>query len=106
MKPSWRARLTAEREQLDSTNIRVISEPVVPRTRSWPPSVPQASLFGLVAGLALGVAGVLGYGIVRDIVGSPGPLLEGSTQEEWRSLPQRRSARDEMTSLLNKDVLG
>lgn len=62
-----RARLTAEREQLDTTNIRVISEPMVPRSRSWPPSVPQASLFGLLAGLALGVVGVLGYGILHDI---------------------------------------
>lgn len=101
-----RARLTAEREQLDSTNIRVISDPVVPRTRSWPPGVPQASLFGLIAGLALGVVGVLGYGILQDIARSQDSALKDSTQEQWPHLPQRHYARGEMTSLLNKDVLG
>lgn len=100
-----RARLTAEREQLDTTNIRVISEPIAPRTRAWPPSVTQASLFGFFAGLALGAIGVLGYGILSDI-NRPQPLSLSrpprDEQERPRS-PRRRYAREEMDSLLNDD---
>ncbi len=102
-----RARLTAEREQLDTTNIRVISEPIVPRTRSWPPSVPQSSLFGLLAGFALGVVGVLGYGILRDINRPHDKDREEPPPEgEWPYASHPGYLRNEMTSLLNKDVLG
>ncbi|MGD9479542.1 GumC family protein [Shinella sp. G-2] len=98
-----RARLTAEREQLDTTNIRVISAPIVPRTRGWPPSVPQASMFGLLAGLALGIVGVLAYGIVSDIHHAPAPAVTRTAQEERPRPSRRRHLRDEMTSLLNAE---
>jgi len=103
-----RARLTAEREQLDTTNIRVISEPVVPRTRSWPPSVPQASLFGLFAGLALGVIGVLGYGIVKDINREQDEVPMDPWQEERPRLPPRRDPvrKEVAASFVNEDALG
>jgi len=62
-----RANTIGERQQLDTTNIRVISAPVLPKSRSWPPSLTQASAFGGMAGMVLGIIAVLGAGIGREI---------------------------------------
>lgn len=72
-----RSRVASERQQLDSTNIRVISEPLTPTRRSWPPSLSQAAVFGGAAGFALGALGVLAFGVASDMrsgpVGAPAP---------------------------------
>ena len=72
-----RSRVASERQQLDSTNIRVISEPLMPTKRSWPPSLSQAAVFGGAAGFALGALAVLAFGVASDMrsspVGAPAP---------------------------------
>lgn len=62
-----RAREITEREQLDTTNIRVISSAVPPTTRSWPPSTAIATAAGGLLGLALGVMLVIAFGLARDM---------------------------------------
>jgi uncharacterized protein involved in exopolysaccharide biosynthesis len=62
-----RARQITEQRDLDTTNIRVISPPVPPKARSWPPSTSRLAGFGALAGMAIGVLAVLGTGIVRDM---------------------------------------
>jgi uncharacterized protein involved in exopolysaccharide biosynthesis len=47
-----RARQIAEREQIDTTNIRVITDPVAPISRSWPPPLLQLLALGAAAGFA------------------------------------------------------
>jgi succinoglycan biosynthesis transport protein ExoP len=69
-----RARQVTERQDLDTTNIRVISEPVPPKSRSWPPRTVQVAGFGALAGLVVGVMGVLGRGIWREMGGAPSRL--------------------------------
>lgn len=61
-----RTREVAEREQIDTTNIRVISEPAPPSKRTWPPSTIQLAALGGAAGLMLGGLGALGLGLWRD----------------------------------------
>lgn len=72
-----RARQITEREALDTTNIRVISPPILPRARSWPPSASRMAAFGGIAGLVLGVLSVLASGVWREVNGaaprSPAP---------------------------------
>jgi len=64
-----RTREVTERQQLDTTNIRIISPAVEPKSRSWPPSTLQVGAFGALVGLVLGVMGVLGKGIATDMSG-------------------------------------
>jgi uncharacterized protein involved in exopolysaccharide biosynthesis len=66
-----RAREITQRQNLDTTNIRVISPPVPPKARSWPPRTSQLAGFGAIAGMVLGVLGVLGQGLWREIGGVP-----------------------------------
>lgn len=66
-----RAREITQRQNLDTTNIRVISPPVPPKARSWPPRTTQLAGFGAIAGMVLGVIGVLGQGLWREIGGAP-----------------------------------
>jgi len=66
-----RAREITQRQNLDTTNIRVISPPVPPKARSWPPRTTQLAGFGAIAGMVLGVLGVLGRGLWREIGGVP-----------------------------------
>lgn len=58
-----RTQQIAEREQLDTTNIHVISEPLPPSGRSWPPRTAMLVIAGAIGGLAmgLGAAFVLGF---------------------------------------------
>lgn len=60
-----RARQVTERETIDTTNVRVISEPVPPKERSWPPRTAQLLGLGATAGLALGALLALVLGLSR-----------------------------------------
>ena len=57
--------------QIDAFNIRVISQPAPPETRSWPPRTLVLLAMGCLLGLGLGVAGVLLPGFARHY----GPML-------------------------------
>jgi uncharacterized protein involved in exopolysaccharide biosynthesis len=57
-----RAREMTEREQLDTTNVRVISPATPPMVRSWPPRGVVTASLGAGAGLGLGIALALGVG--------------------------------------------
>lgn len=65
-----RAREITEREQLDTTNIRVISTAVPPPARSWPPRTALVMAAGAAAGLALGLVLAIGLGVRRDMRGT------------------------------------
>lgn len=62
-----RARQVTEREQIDATNVRVISEAVPPPARSWPPRTLLLAILGAVGGLGLGLMIATGIGIGRDL---------------------------------------
>lgn len=72
-----RARQMTEREQIDSTNVQVISAPVEPLERSWPPR----NLYLLILGAAFGIA-----------VGAAVALIAGATGWRWRRRPATPSA--------------
>jgi len=50
-----RATQLTERQKLDTTNIRVITPPTAPDSRSWPPPAVQTTVAGLGGGVAGGV---------------------------------------------------
>lgn len=62
-----RARQITEREQIDTTNVQVISTAVPPSKRSWPPSTSIMIGAGAVAGFALGMLLAIAWGIIRDM---------------------------------------
>ena len=62
-----RARQITEREQIDTSNVRVISTAVPPPGRSWPPRTMLMILLGLVGGFFLGALLAIGRGISRDL---------------------------------------
>jgi succinoglycan biosynthesis transport protein ExoP len=62
-----RARQITEREQIDTTNVRVISTAVPPAGRSWPPRTVLVIGMGAFAGLALGMMVAVALGIWRDM---------------------------------------
>lgn len=62
-----RARQIAEREQIDTTNVQVISTAVPPQRRSWPPRTPLVAGAGAFAGFALGMLLAIAMGIMRDM---------------------------------------
>lgn len=62
-----RAREVTEREQIDTSNVRVISTPLPPTDRSWPPSTPVLVVLGLVGGLVIGALLSIVLGIRRDL---------------------------------------
>lgn len=62
-----RARQITEREQIDTTNVRVISTAVPPEGRSWPPRTVLVIAMGAFAGLALGLVIAVAVGIWRDM---------------------------------------
>lgn len=66
-----RARQITEREQIDTTNVRVISTAVPPPARSWPPRTVVVMALGGFAGLALGMLLALVMGIVGDMRRAP-----------------------------------
>jgi len=68
-----RAKQIAEREQIDTTNVRVISTAVPPAGRSWPPRTVVMVGLGAIGGLFLGLALAIGLGIRQDLRHAPAP---------------------------------
>lgn len=62
-----RARQITEREQIDTTNVQVISSAVPPSKRSWPPSTSILIGAGAVAGFGFGMLLAIAWGIIRDM---------------------------------------
>jgi uncharacterized protein involved in exopolysaccharide biosynthesis len=62
-----RARQITEQEQIDTTNVRVISTAVPPPGRSWPPRTVVVIAMGAFAGFFLGMMVAVGLGIWRDL---------------------------------------
>lgn len=62
-----RARQVTEREQLDSTNVRVISTAVPPAARSWPPRTVVMLGVGGVLGFIVGMLLAVVLGAMRDL---------------------------------------
>jgi uncharacterized protein involved in exopolysaccharide biosynthesis len=61
-----RAGQVAEREQLNTTNIRVITPALPPISRSWPPRMAVAMVGGGIAGLFLGAIFAICLGFLGD----------------------------------------
>ncbi|MGE7367465.1 GumC family protein [Neorhizobium sp. NPDC001467] len=53
----------SERQEIDTSNVRVISNPVPPKTRSWPPATPLLVAGGGVAGAVIGIGLALVFGL-------------------------------------------
>lgn len=75
-----RAQQVGERQQIDATNVRVISPPVPPKARSWPPRTLILLAAGAILGAMLGAGLALGLGLwrhlrspIRRIGGRPAP---------------------------------
>lgn len=68
-----RARQVTEQEQIDTSNVRVISTAVPPQARSWPPRTILLILVGAVLGFALGMLIAATRGALRDLRGSARP---------------------------------
>jgi len=62
-----RARQVAEQEQIDTSNVRVISTAVPPAGRSWPPPTLVLALLGALGGFGLGLLGAVIVGALRDL---------------------------------------
>ncbi|WP_420961621.1 GumC family protein [Brucella sp. IR073] len=62
-----RTRQLTEREQLDTTNVQVISAPTPPKGRSWPPSTKLLVALGAVGGFGLGLFLSIVWGIRQDM---------------------------------------
>lgn len=62
-----RARQVTEREQLDTTNVRVISTAVPPPARSWPPRTVVMLGAGAIGGFVLGMLLAVMLGVFRDL---------------------------------------
>jgi uncharacterized protein involved in exopolysaccharide biosynthesis len=65
-----RAKQVAEREQIDTTNVRVISPAVPPTDRSWPPKTVILLVAGAVGGFVSGMLLAVLGGIWRDLKGT------------------------------------
>ncbi|RVQ02598.1 GumC family protein [Sinorhizobium meliloti] len=64
-----RAQQITERQQIDTTNIRVISRALPPNARSWPPRTLILLIGGAVLGLAIGIAAALALGLWKFLRG-------------------------------------
>jgi len=74
-----RARQVTEREQLDTTNVRVISTAVPPPGRSWPPRTVVMLGAGAVGGFAVGMLLAVLFGILRDLRQPPRRRIAAAT---------------------------
>ncbi|WP_199085344.1 GumC family protein [Bosea sp. ASV33] len=68
-----RAGETAQRQQIDATDVRVITPAAAPLRPSWPPRPIVAAGAGLVLGLLLAAGALAGRGYLRAIRGSATP---------------------------------
>jgi uncharacterized protein involved in exopolysaccharide biosynthesis len=62
-----RAQQITQREQIDTSNVRVISTAVPPAARSWPPRTMVVMAGGGFGGLMLGIVLAIGLGILGDM---------------------------------------
>lgn len=62
-----RAQQITERQQIDATNVRVISKPVPPKARNWPPRTLLLLAAGAIGGFLLGLGIALGLGLWRTL---------------------------------------
>lgn len=60
-----RAKEIAERQKINTTNVRVISPPTIPKSRSYPPRTLYLLVGGLVAGATIGTAMAMALGLLR-----------------------------------------
>ncbi len=58
-----RTRQISERQQIDTSNVRVISPPMPPQSKSWPPSSILLMIGGAFAGAIFGVLMALTFGL-------------------------------------------
>ncbi|MGI2033132.1 GumC family protein [Rhizobium panacihumi] len=70
-----RTRQITEREQINTTNVRVISEALPPSGRSWPPSTTVLFVLGLIGGMIVGTGLAIARGIFIDLRRPPRSLL-------------------------------
>ncbi|MGB3874258.1 MAG: GumC family protein [Shinella zoogloeoides] len=73
-----RTRQITEREQINTNNVRVITEPLPPSGRAWPPGSATLLLLGAVAGFMIGIGLALVRGLVADLRSAPGTPLRTS----------------------------
>ncbi|WP_414650778.1 GumC family protein [Ensifer sp.] len=64
-----RAQQITERQQIDTTNVRVISRALPPNSRSWPPRTIVLLAGGAILGLALGIGLAVTLGLWRFLRG-------------------------------------
>lgn len=60
---------TSEQQQISVSNLRIVTEPVPPEKRSWPPPTLLLAIGGVLAGLIMGVISVLAtrlFVLLRD----------------------------------------
>jgi uncharacterized protein involved in exopolysaccharide biosynthesis len=62
-----RAKQITEQEQIDTSNVRVISTAVPPAARSWPPRTVLLILLGAIGGFVVGMLLAVLVGIARDL---------------------------------------
>jgi uncharacterized protein involved in exopolysaccharide biosynthesis len=62
-----RARQVTERQQLNTTNVRVITPALPPASRSWPPRMSLVVGAGMCAGLLIGGMLSIGLGLLGDL---------------------------------------
>ncbi|MGH6808480.1 MAG: GumC family protein, partial [Ensifer adhaerens] len=62
-----RAQQITERQQIDTTNVRVISRALPPNSRTWPPRTVILLIAGGMLGLFLGVSAAIALGLWRYI---------------------------------------
>jgi uncharacterized protein involved in exopolysaccharide biosynthesis len=70
-----RTRQITEREQINTTNVRVISEALPPSGRSWPPSTAILFILGLIGGAIVGTGIAVARGMIIDLRQPPRSLL-------------------------------
>ena len=56
-----------ERQQIDTSNVRVISQPVPPKSKSWPPRTLVLLVAGAIAGFMFGAGLALMFGLLRHL---------------------------------------
>lgn len=76
-----RAQQVGERQQIDATNVRVISPPVPPQSRSWPPRTLILLAAGAIVGAMLGTGLALGLGLWRYLR-TPDRRIDGQRAQQ------------------------